>query len=362
MTALGYLQLDAIAVVQRAHHHTLFSRIPNYSSTQLYTSLEQQQLFEYWHHAVAFMPIAHYRFYLHRMQRVQQQGKHWHSVDAALKQQVLDRLRAEGPLYARDFENHGHVSKGMWDGKPDKKALHELFMSGEVMVRARHGFQRLYDVRDRVLPAGLDISTPSPSELGRFHINAALNAHGLIRLSEIHYLQNDLKNVVATELNAMLEEGSLCEVAVAQVPKARYFTKPALLEQNFRRVVPRLHILSPFDNVVIQRRRLSDLFGFDYQTEIYLPPAKRRYGYFALPLLYGTRFIGRMDPKAERSTRTLNIRNLVLEPKVGVDDALVDALSKRLMEFAAFNGCDRLDLSGVVDTKLKRALNARVVL
>jgi len=111
---------------------------------------------------------------------------------------------------------------------------------------------------------------------------------------------------------------------------------------------------------VIQRKRVKELFGFDYQTEIYLPPSKRKYGYFALPLLYGTRFIGRMDPKAERESGTLHLRNLVLEDEVPLDEMLLDKLAARLTEFAAFNGCERIALTGVADPKLKRALRSRL--
>jgi uncharacterized protein YcaQ len=358
--ALGYVQLDAIAVIQRAHHHTLFSRVPGYESAQLYRLLERQKLFEYWHHAVAFMPMEHYRYYLHRMARVRDNERHWFRVDTAVKNHVLDRLRAEGPLYARDYESHGHVSKGMWDGKPAKKALHELFMDGTVMVRARHNFQRQYDLVERVLPSTLDLSTPSPLELGCFAVRSALNAHGFLRKQEVHYLQSDLNAAVTQALNVLQESGEICEVTIAQLPKQRYYSTPALLGQNLRRVEPRLHLLSPFDNAVIQRKRLNDLFGFDYQTEIYLPPAKRRYGYFALPLLYGTQFIGRMDPKAERDSATLLIRNLQLEEGVRVDEHLVDKLAERLSEFAAFNGCERVVLEGVADGKLKKALRSRL--
>jgi hypothetical protein len=358
--ALGYLQLDAIAVVQRAHHHTLFSRVPGYEPAQLYRLLERQKLFEYWHHAVAFMPMAHYRYYRHRMERVRANTRHWFRVDEAVKCHVLDRLRAEGPLYARDYVSHGHVSKGMWDSKPAKKALHELFMAGEVMVRARHNFQRQYDLSERVLPADIDLSAPTPLELGCFAVRRALNAYGLVRKQEMHYLQSDLNAAVAQALPVMVEAGEICEVTLAQLPKQRYYSTPALLEQNLRRVEPRLHILSPFDNAVIQRKRLNDLFGFDYQIEIYLPPAKRHFGYFALPLLYGTRFIGRMDPKAERDTATLRVRNLVLEDGVQGDAQLADKLAERLREFAAFNGCERVALDGVADAKLKKAVRGRL--
>lgn len=358
--SLGYVQLDAIAVIQRAHHHTLFSRVPDYAPPQLYRLLEQQKLFEYWHHAVAFMPIAHYRFYRHRMEHIHKRARHWFKVDAAVKRHVLERLRNEGPLYARDFESHGHVSKGMWDGKPAKKALHELFMAGEVMVRARHNFQRQYDLPERLLPSNLDLTPPTPLELGSFVVRQALRAHGLLRRQEIHYLQPDLKEAVELALPALVEVGEVVEVQLASMPKQRYYSTPALLEQSLRRVEPRLHILSPFDNAVIQRKRVKELFGFDYQTEIYLPPSKRKYGYFALPLLYGTRFIGRMDPKAERESGTLHLRNLVLEDEVPLDEMLLDKLAARLTEFAAFNGCERIALTGVADPKLKRALRSRL--
>jgi uncharacterized protein YcaQ len=351
---LGYVQLDAISVIERAHHHTLWSRVPGYQSPHLYRALEQKDLFEYWGHACAFLPMASYRYYRHRMERIRKQQRHWFRVDPKIKKWVLDTIKAEGPRYSRDFDNHGHVSKGMWDGKPAKKALHELFIAGQLMVRARHQFQRQYDLPERVLPADLDISTPTPLELGLFRVRQGIAAQGLITRRELLYQETDLGKAVDQAISVLEESGEIIGVQIAGQGKALYYSTPALVEQNLRVAKKQLHLLSPFDNAIIQRKRLKDIFGFDYQTEIYLPPAKRRYGYFAQPILWGTEFVGRIDPKACRKEGVLQIRNLVLDTEP--PEALAVALSGRLKEFAAFNGCEKVKLEKVSPSGLGKMI------
>jgi uncharacterized protein YcaQ len=353
---LGYVQLDAISVIERAHHHTLWSRVPGYQSKHLYAALEKQDLFEYWGHACAFLPMASYRYYLHRMERIRKQQRHWFQVDPKVKKWVLDRIRAEGPLYSRDFENHGHVSKGMWDGKPAKKALHELFMAGQVMVRARHQFQRQYDLPERVLPQTLDISIPDSQELGQYRVHRGIASLGLVTRGELIYLEADLGKVVDRALKALQESGEIIPVQIEGQGKQLYFTTPAQLEQSLRVAKKQLHLLSPFDNAVIQRKRLKNLFGFDYQTEIYLPPQKRKYGYFSQPILWGTRYLGRLDPKACRDERVLLVRNLALEPDIELTGELLESLASRLQEFATFNGCEQVRLEHTAPKGLRKDL------
>ena len=131
------------------------------------------------------------------------------------------------------------------------------------------------------------------------------------------------------------------------------------MDKSLRIGKKQLHLLSPFDNAVIQRKRIKSIFGFDYQTEIYLPPPKRTYGYFSQPVLYGSEFIGRIDPKALRDEGVLLVRNLVLEPGVTTDEVLVSQLAARLQAFAAFNGCESVHLEQCPDAKLRRALKAQ---
>ena len=139
--------------------------------------------------------------------------------------------------------------------------------------------------------------------------------------------------------------------------KSTYYTMPQLVAQQPQRVIKNVYLLSPFDNAVIQRKRLNTLFNFDYQTEIYYPVHKRQYGYFSMPILYGTEFIGRLDPKAHRAQKLLEIRNLVLEPHIKIDHQLITKLRAKLWEFTEFNQCETFKVVKAQPRKLLDTLN-----
>ena len=342
---LGYVQIDAISVIERAHHHTLWNRVGNYRSKLLYDMLgKDRTVMEYWSHAAAFLPMKHYRYCLHSMHYIRENGCHWFSVETKVKEYVFDRIAHEGALYARDFANTTKLSGEMWDLKPAKKALHELFMEGRLLVSARDNFQRRYDLPERVLPAHVDTSLPSEKEQAAHYLLSAIDAQGLMSLGEVHYLRNWIKPLILQYLSEFIEEGTVKEVTVGASEKVFYTTEDKLASMP-KRVSKNVFFLSPFDNAVIQRKRLDHFFGFDYQTEIYYPVDKRVYGYFALPILWGAEFIGRLDPKAERKTGVLIINNLQIEPHIKINDQLLWALRDALHDFAAFNGCERFQIS-----------------
>ena len=230
----------------------------------------------------------------------------------------------------------------MWASKPAKRALHELFMQGDLMVVGRSGFQRIYDLTERVLPAGTDTRMPSSEEFADFLIYRAVRAHGLVSDTEITYLRKGWGKVVRRRLDALREASVLIAV---QVGDASYHTSREVLDTLPKRLgKKRVSLISPFDNAVIQRKRLSRLFGFDYQIEIYVPAHKRVHGYFCMPVLWGDRFVGRIDPKADRKSRTLIIKNTVLEHEFEKRDDFLDALAQTLQHFARFNGCDTVEV------------------
>ena len=341
---LGYVQIDAISVIERAHHHTLWNRAGNYRPKLLYDMLgKDRTVLEYWSHAAAFLPMAHYRYCLHNMHYVRANGYHWYPVDAKVKNYVYDRIVNEGALYARDFDNVAKLSGRMWDLKPAKKALHELFMEGTLLISARDNFQRRYDLPERVLPAEIDTSLPTPKEQAAHYLLSAIEAQGIVPIGAIHYLRNWIKPMLLQYLPEFVEEGKVKEIKIGSEGKV-FYTTEGKLAQIPKRVNKSIYFLSPFDNAIIQRKRLSYFFSFDYQTEIYYPVDKRVHGYFALPILWGTEFIGRLDPKAERKTGILTINNLQIESHVKVNDLLLYALKNALNDFAIFNGCDRFSV------------------
>jgi len=339
---LGYVQIDTISVIQRAHHHTLWNRNPRYRPSQLDQLTEGRKVFEYWAHAAAYLPMRDFRFTLPRKEAIARgEQEHWFERDPKLEKFVLERIRKEGPLLARDFERVGR-RKGEWGAKPAKRALENLFMRGELMTARRVNFQKVYDLTERVLPEGVDVSTPSAEDQTRFLITRFLRAHGLGLPQEIGYLLKGVKAVVAKTMKDMLANGELMQ---AQVGDAVCYSLPGtldLLSQPLAR--GKLKILSPFDNLLIQRQRTRDLFDFDYQIECYLPAAKRRYGYFTLPILWDGGLAARMDCKADRKAGRLHIHLLALEPSVKKREAFLEAWGRELQPFMEFNGCNRVVL------------------
>ncbi len=351
---LGYIQIDTISVVQRAHHHTLWNRNPRYKASQLDQLLSDKQVFEYWSHAAAYLPLRDYRFSLPRKHALASGDQsHWYERDERMMKLVLRRIATEGPLMAKDFEHTGKRI-GEWKTKPAKRALEYLFMQGELMVPCRVKFHKVYDLTERVLPEGTDTTLPDPEEYARFLITRYLRANGLGQSAEIAYLLNDTKPLVSATLEDMVSTGELLQVRVAG---KLYYALPASLELLSKPLArSKLKILSPFDNLVIQRKRMKALFGFDYLIECYVPEPKRRYGYFSLPILWDGKLVARMDCRTERNESLLHIHHLALEPTVLKTDALFLALRKELESFLQFNHCNKLRLHRTSPAKVKPEL------
>ncbi|MFB2662954.1 winged helix-turn-helix domain-containing protein [Shewanella mangrovisoli] len=340
ISRLGYVQIDSINVVERAHHHVLHSRMPQYQTQMLDTALAQGEIFEYWSHAAAYLPIADYRFSLQRKQLLQNGGKHWFEPDDKVMQEVRARIRAEGPLKASDFEHTEGKNGAWWDWKPAKKALEQLFMRGELMVVRREKFQKCYDLTERVLPSHINTQAPGESEFARHLIERYLDAHAFGSAAQIAYLRKGIKAHVSEQLTAMQSQG---ELASFKAEGQWYFYRPEL---HITTAIPnRVWLLNPFDNLLIQRQRLKQWFDFDYQIEVYVPAEKRQYGYYSLAILWRDRFVGRVDVKAERQSGLLLLQQLTLEAGFdGMDDDFCAAFEAAVTEYARFNGCSRWKL------------------
>ncbi|MDF3127984.1 crosslink repair DNA glycosylase YcaQ family protein [Kiritimatiellaeota bacterium B1221] len=352
---LGYIQIDTLSVVQRAHHHTLWNRNPRYQAGQLDQLIAEKKVFEYWSHAASYLPFGDYRYSLPRKQALKDgTQRHWFSPDAQMLRYVLDRIRSEGPLMAKDFEQ-SRKPAGDWGVKPAKQALELLFMQGDLMVSERVNFHKVYDLTERVLPATIDATVPTAEEQARHLIVRYLRANGIGTLSEFTYLRKGVKTNVSATLSEMLAGGEVMRVLVGS---AAYYALPAsmaLLKKPLAR--SKLKILSPFDNLVIQRKRIQALFGFDYLIECYLPAAKRKYGYFCLPICWDGKLVARMDCKADRKASALHIYHLALEPGVLKVDEFILALQKELKAFLKFNDCTELEIHKVTPPNLKSAFS-----
>jgi uncharacterized protein YcaQ len=341
---LSYIQIDSISVIQRAHHHCLWSRVKNYQPDFIEQLIAQKQIFEYWSHAAAYLPMQDFRFSLPKKHAIAAGQRHWRDKNPIAEKRVLQRIQQEGPLRAKDFERDPtKKGTGWWDWKPDKVALEQLFIEGELMVVERRGFQKVYDLTERVLPTDIDTTIPSAKAFERHLISRYLRAHGFASAQQISYLRKGLKSYISRTCQEMLENNELQQVTVG---KQTYYALPNatdLLKQSVNR--NQVNILSPFDNAVIQRKRLSEVFGFDYQIECYVSPAKRQYGYFSLPLLWGAEFVGRMDAKIDRKTHIFHIQNLHLET-VKLDE-FIEVLKPLLKAFMHFNSGKEIQLHKV---------------
>jgi uncharacterized protein YcaQ len=357
---IGHVQIDTISVVQRAHHHIFWARDHGYRPEALDNLLKSRRAYEYWRHAACYLPMQDYRFSLPRMKRSRDasRSKGWLSDEQnrATAEGVLERIREEGPLGSADFDAPDGKKRGTWwDWKPAKVALETLFTNGDLMVAERRKFQRLYDLAERVLPADADVRDPSDEEILRFETDRALRTLGLLRPEDMP------RGIQVEKTRALLEEktgfGEVVPLEIEGWEGETHYALAEGLNGLGNSTEEETFILSPFDNLVLNRGRLKRFFDFEYRLECYVPAEKRRHGYFSLPILHGDRFVGRLDAKAERKARTLILRRLTFEP--GCDDErLLPGLAKALHAFVTFNDCERFRIETVEPESLQAPLAA----
>ncbi len=344
---LGYVQVDTINVIQRAHHHVLWSRVPDYRPEYLHALQAQATAFEYWNHAASYLPTSDYRYSLPLMRKYRTEFQ-WCEDTPELRasmRRMLKLIRAHGPLRLSDIDSKDKSAS--WSdeglGKIERRALRQLWMRGDLMIRSRHGMQKVFDLTDNVLPPGTDRQFPTPRATAEFHVRRALRALGVARLPELHYLRDaSHASSVRAALQRLLKTKEATEV---QVEGATAYTLTSSLDLTAPIKDTPARILSPFDNLTIQRKRLKWLFHFDYVTEIYVPAEKRKFGYFTLPILWHDQLIGRMDAKADRPSRKLIIHRLDFEPSFRDFKEVQPALKESLAAFTRFQDCDTYSIT-----------------
>jgi len=315
---LGAIQLDSVNVVARSHKLVPFARLGAYSVAALHDAIYRQKRgFEYWGHAASWLPMESYRYFLPRMARMRETTRGWWEKTrvehAELYPLVLERVRAEGPLGAAAFDDPRGSRGTWWDWKPAKLVLEDLFDRGDLMCAGRTaGFARLYDVPERVLPTGLSTADPGPAEAARYLLRRGVAALGIATGAEAADYFRLRPAEWQPALKGLLESGELLAVAV-EGWKAPGLVLPTSLDGTLDPPAHEPTFLSPFDNLVWERRRLERLFGFRYRVEIYVPGPRRQFGYYVLPLLARGTLAGRADVKLDRPARTLLARALWLE-------------------------------------------------
>lgn len=354
---LGYVQIDTISVIERAHHHTLYNRNSIYKSAHIQELISDKKVFEYWAHAASYLPMVDYRFSLPRKQAIASgKQKHWFKRDEKQMKYVLERIKGEGPLMAKDFDKKG-IKFGEWKTAPTKQSLENLFMQGKLMISKRVNFHKVYDLTERVLPDTINTNTPTDNEYGRFLVKKYLRANGLGKLTEMTYLLKNRKPMVAIALEHMLADGEIKQIRV--VDSYYYILSESFELLNKPLARKKLSILSPFDNLLIQRKRTSEIFNFDYLLECYVPQQKRKFGYFTLPILWDGKLVARMDSKADRKEKVLHIHQLILEPNLKKIDAFADSLNKELQSFLQFNDCNGIRLHKTIPYNFKHEFEMR---
>jgi uncharacterized protein YcaQ len=343
------LQIDTIHVVARSPYLVLWSRLGEYQPAWLDELLAEGALFEYWAHAMCFLPIEDYPLHRRRMLDAIEQKLwpvKWAVQWAEEHPQVMDRvrthLREHGAVRSAEFENPNHTPGGWWNWKEEKEALEAMLFTGEVMIARRQNFQRVYELRERVLPDWDDAGIPSSDEVHRTLALRAVRALGIAFPAWVADYFHQPKKGVPQRLAALAREGLLLPVEIEGLAGTAYVhpdRADLIADAAAGKLEPSLTtLLSPFDPLVSDRNRAHDLFDFDYRIECYTPAAKRRYGYFTLPILHRGRLVGRLDPKAHRAQGVFEIKALYLEPGVPVDERLIADLAAALRRLADWHG------------------------
>ena len=351
---LGCLQLDPISVVAPSHLLVLWSRLGPYDRGVLDRLLwRDHALFEYWAHAASIVLTEDYPIHRVRMLRLRSNkgrwfpiGRSWLQANAGLRGYVLRELRRRGPLRSRDLEDRSEVewrSSGWTSGRNVDRMLSMLWVRGEIMVAGRAGGQKLWDLGERVLPRTAGAVRIGPTEAVRRAAQRSLRALGVAtqRQIDFHFTRADYPGLAGV-LASLEREGRIVQVRITDAGRAlagRWFMHsddlPLLEAIEGGEWQPRTVLLSPFDNLICDRARTVALFAFDFRLEIYVPPDKRRHGYYVLSVLDGDRFIGRIDAAVDREKGRVAVHSLHTEPGVSKRE-LERAIETPLAELSAF--------------------------
>jgi len=335
---LGFVQLDTNYVVERAHHHVMAARVPDYQPEWLEELSADGRIFEYFTSDAGYIPMHDFRFSLPVKRAFATQRKPLTKEEMHLMKHVMDRVEREGQLMVGDFDDDRiEASSGWWDWRPAKVALERLYLAGELVISRTKGFKKVYDLPRNLIPEDIDLTVPAAEEYARYVIRRTLGALGIAAAKEIAWRARYVKgNLVKKELEKMVAEGLVNLVIVEGLKAAPFYMLP---DQKTEIVLSGdAFILSPFDVLNVFRHRLRDFFDFDYQIECFVPSAKRKYGYFSLPVLIGDTFVARMDAKADRKQKVLIIHNLHFE-EVILNDLMMDRFVEALKAFIIFNQC-----------------------
>jgi uncharacterized protein len=356
--ALGSVQVDPVSSVARAEQMVLFSRLGPYDVGQLDAALAGGELYEYWAHIV---PTSDYGIHRETMRRYPRGNaarsryvREWLAANAAFRRYVLRELRQRGPLRSRDLEDRAAVpwKTGGWnDGKGVGRMLDILWFGGEITIVGREGNERIWDLSARHLPRG-EPRWPA-REIARAIVERGLRRKGVARRGEFGWTFDGVPPGAETAWRGLVRDGTAVPVHVTGLT-GEWWAHREVLEQEPGR--PRTVLLSPFDRLVSDRERTLELFGFAYRLEMYVPQAKREYGYYVLPILHGTELVGRIEPVFDRRARVLRVDGVWAEHRAPADGGPDVACALR--ELATWLGATEVRVGTRVPRAWRSALRA----
>jgi uncharacterized protein YcaQ len=306
---LGYVQIDTINVIERSHHHILFSRIPRYRRRDLQQAQSaDKSVFEYWTHALAYIPTRDFRFFWPQMRRHRTHPELWgQTVDPKDYRRVIRLIRENGPITIRDIDDEVLVEKEhLWASrKPSKGALQLAFWNGVLTVSARSGMLKTYELMERHFGWNRPPRGATERQGHEYLLDTALRAQGVVSLDSVAHVRRNVRKPLMALIEGRVRRKRLVPVMVASVA---HWAEPQVLDTVPESHEPLVHVLSPFDPVVIQRKRLKLLFGYEHLFEAYVPKDRRVFGYFTLPVLVGDEVVAALDLKTDRAQGQLRIQ------------------------------------------------------
>lgn len=351
------LQLDPIRVVERTQYLVLWSRLGNYERDHLHRLVhEERHLFEYWAHCASLVLVEDYPIHEYMMRRHGQSGSAWSKritawvkENAAFRQSILDALATRGPLRTQDFEDSTQVpwSSGGWtSGRSVAYMLDHLWLSGQIMVAKRNGLERWWDLTERVLPMTSLTGGWRDTQVTYDAAQKSLRALGVGRERDIqrHFIERRYPQLVKV-MARLQKEQKVLPVTVEGWPGDWFIhsdTLPLLEQIEAGDWQPRTTLLSPFDNLIRDRDRTEFMWDFFYRIEIYVPPAKRQYGYYVLPILHGDQLIGRIDPRMDWKKGVLTVNAIYPEANTPLDEATGRAVAQTIEQLALFLGAKQI--------------------
>jgi uncharacterized protein YcaQ len=306
---LGYVQIDTINVIERCHHHILWTRIPAYRRADLRQAQSiDKTVFEYWTHALSYVPSGDFRFFIPDMKLHRREGHKWFAtVKPADLRKVLRLIRKDGALTIRDIDDDVLVDKEhLWASrKPSKRALQLAFYTGVVTISERNGMLKTYQLMQRHFGWDKPPKSASHTEVSNYLLDRALRAQGIVSLDSICHLDAPSKPAIRRLIESRVRRKELIPVTLEGAGKQEHWARPDVIETAGDGASELVHILSPFDPLIIQRKRTELFFGYGHRFEAYVPKERRVFGYFALPVLVGDEIVAAIDLKTDRKRREL---------------------------------------------------------